>query len=198
MTAMFRSTLLFALFALALTTGCPSDKKPTDGGQADSGSGCYADSDCPDPQLFFCNSATSMCEPSCRTKADCSAATRGMYALDYCNGTLGCQCDEGRCVAGLCGSDSDCGSSVCRDGACVPAPAATTVAKCAMIPDFVAMKKGDTASFTVSTWDSSGAPVVLKDGVTWSAATATVTLGTSRRPRPTSPRRRPSRRRSRR
>ncbi|MFT3836029.1 MAG: hypothetical protein QM723_03400 [Myxococcaceae bacterium] len=175
---MTASRYALSLSLLALLTGCPSDKPKMDGGTDSGMTGCFADSDCPDPQLFFCNSANSTCEPSCHNKGDCSDATRGQYKLDYCGGTLGCQCDEGRCVAGLCGSDSDCGSSVCRDGKCVMPPAASTVASCAVIPDYVAMKKGDKAVFHVTTKDSSGAAVVLSDGVTWAAATGTVTLET--------------------
>ena len=48
---------------------------------------------------FFCNLATSKCEPGCHVKSDCGAAARGQYALAYCATGLGCQCDEGRCVA---------------------------------------------------------------------------------------------------
>jgi len=47
-----------------------------------------------------------------------------------------------------------------------------------VLPDFAAVKKGDVMVFHVTTVDSSGKSVVLKDGVTWSAATGTVTLNT--------------------
>jgi len=175
MTAVTRNGLWAAV--LALTTlglfACGGGTNPTDGGTGGGGgtSGdCIEDIDCPDPQLFFCNTTTSKCEPSCRVKEDCSAARRGQYALDYCNGSLGCECDEGKCVGSLCSADSDCGSQVCRDGACVAPPAASSVARCAVTPDFVVLKEGAKAKFWVSAWDAANKPIVIKEGATWAAA----------------------------
>jgi hypothetical protein len=78
-------------------------------------------------------------------------------------------------VGSLCSADSDCGSQVCRNGACVAPPAASTVATCSITPDLVVMKQGSKAKFWVSAWDATNAPVVIKDGATWSALGATVT-----------------------
>ena len=176
---LFPRTLLIPLAALALVIACGPPSKPTDGGTGGGGGsgGCFDDSECPDPKLFFCNTTTSTCEPSCRSKADCTAAVRGQYALGYCASGLGCECDEGKCVGSLCSADIDCGTQVCRSGVCVDAPAASTVATCTVIPDFVVLKQGEKTRFWVSTWDAAKNPVVVKTGITWSAVGATVTVG---------------------
>ena len=114
MTAVTRKTLWAALAFLALgLTGCPEAPKP-DGGPTGGGTAsneCVEDSDCPDPQYFFCNTVTSKCEPSCRSASQCNPASVNngtrptQYALDFCTGSLGCQCDEGKCVGSLCSSN---------------------------------------------------------------------------------------------
>ena len=179
MTAVTRSGLFAALLALGLFA-CPPVVPSTDGGGGGAGGGsstdCFVDTDCPDPTLFFCNLSTSKCEAGCRQKSDCSDATRGQYKLDYCAGGLGCQCDDGKCVGSRCGSDLDCGTQVCRDGNCVDAPAASTVTKCTITPDVIVAKTGSSTKVSVSAWDSSNKPVVLKTGVTWSAAAAAGTI----------------------
>lgn len=167
--ALFASLAALGMFA---STGCgKSDTTTPDaGGGGGSDGSCLEDSDCPDQQLFFCNQLTSKCEPSCHSKEDCSAAVRGEFALDYCAGNLGCQCDEGKCVASLCSADVDCGaSSVCRNGACVAAPAASEATKCQIIPDYVVTTQNSTLKFSVSTWKGNE-PLVVKDGITWTAA----------------------------
>lgn len=182
MTAVTRNGLWAAVFAL-MSLGlfaCGGNPSNTDGGAGGGGGSsgdCIEDIDCPDPQLFFCNTTTSKCEPSCRVKEDCSAAVRGEFALDYCNGALGCECDEGKCVGSLCSSDSDCGTQVCRNGACVAPPAASTVAKCAISPDLVVAKEGAKVKFWVSAWDASNKPVVVKEGATWTAPSGSPMTG---------------------
>lgn len=183
MTAVTRNGIWAAVFALttlglfACGGGTPTTDGGTGGGGGTSGD-CIEDIDCPDPQLFFCNTTTSTCEPSCRVKEDCSAARRGQYALDFCNGALGCECDEGKCVGSLCSSDADCGSQVCRNGACVAPPAASTVAKCSVSPDFVVAKEGAKVKFWVSAWDASNKPVVVKEGASWAPAAGGPFTGT--------------------
>ncbi|MBL8916264.1 MAG: hypothetical protein JNM17_36525 [Archangium sp.] len=182
MNAVLRNTL-WASLALALAA-CPSPPPNKDGG-VDGGGGtgdCVDDTDCPDSTYFFCNTQTSKCEPSCRTAAQCN--TRPMeYTLDFCQGSLGCQCDEGKCVGSLCSADSDCGSQVCRNGACVAPPAMTTATKCAITPDVVVVAAGQKVKFWVSAWDSANNPVVIKDGATWTtqgtALTGTAPAGNS-------------------
>jgi hypothetical protein len=178
MTAVTRKTwwaVAFVLTTLGLMAcgGTPAKDGGTGGGGGSSG--CIEDTDCPDPALFFCNTTTSECEPSCRTKEDCSNERRGQYSLAYCSGALGCECDEGKCVGSLCSSDADCGAQVCRNGACVAAP--TGVAKCAVTPDFVVVREGAKAKFWVSAWDGSNNPVVTKDGATWSAPSGSPLTG---------------------
>ncbi|MEW5743321.1 MAG: dickkopf-related protein [Myxococcota bacterium] len=171
MTAVTRNgmwAVVYALTTLGLLAcgGTPTTDGGTGGGGGGSG-GCIEDIDCPDPQLFFCNTTTSECEPSCRVKEDCSDARRGEHKLPFCSGSLGCECDEGKCVGSLCSSDADCGTQVCRNGACVAPPAG--VAKCSITPDLVVVREGAKAKFWVSAWDSSNAPVVTQEGATWSA-----------------------------
>lgn len=181
------TSIRFGFFAALLSAalmGCPQPipnpctadgGRCTDGGPTDE---CFEDVDCPDPRFFFCNTTTSMCEPSCRQKNDCTATERGQYALDYCAGNLGCQCDEGKCVAGLCGSDSDCGAtSVCRNGACVTAPTAADVDRCVVLPDYAVLKAGSAQKFYVEAFTAAGDAVVLKDGVTWTAGAGGTIVG---------------------
>lgn len=171
---------------IGFTAGCGgSGGGGSGGGSASSGggssSGCQTDNDCGDPQLFFCNTMTFKCEPGCHVQADCTAAKRGeANKLPQCEGSLGCQCDQGTCVAGLCSADTECGSQVCRSGKCVDAPAASTVSKCAISPDAQLMKEGTKARFYVSAWDAANKPVVVKAAdIAWSAATAAVTVPAS-------------------
>ncbi len=164
--------------AIALSA-CGGGEGEGDGG-VDSGTACdprtetcecIGDEDCPGDGLFFCNTTSFTCQPACRSKADCTAEARGEFALDFCSGNLGCVCDEGTCIASLCSADADCGStSVCRNGACVAAPAAASAQKCQITPDFAIVKEGQPAQFWVSFWSADNQPVVLKDGITWSAA----------------------------
>ncbi|MFL5318723.1 MAG: hypothetical protein ACJ790_03635 [Myxococcaceae bacterium] len=175
-----RLALLASMAAIGIiAAGCGGTKaKPDAGGGAGGGSdSCLDDTDCPDSNLFFCNQLTSKCEPSCHSKDDCGAAKRGEFALDYCAGNLGCQCDEGKCVASLCSADADCGSQVCRNGACVAAPAATDVTSCQITPDYVVASQGANVKFWVSTWKGND-PIVLKDGINWTAAAPLSGTGT--------------------
>lgn len=165
-----------AISALALTA-CPTPPAVdggTGGGGGTMSDDCVDDTDCPDSTYFFCNTETSKCEPACRTAEQCNNRP-SEYALDFCGGSLGCQCDEGKCVGSLCSADSDCGTQVCRNGACVAPPAATTVAKCSVTPDLQVFAPGSAATFFVSAWDANNNPVVVKEGATWSATGATVT-----------------------
>ncbi|GEM_PF-810368 len=179
---LFPRTLMIALVAAGVTvTACGGTNPIPDGGTGGGGGssgGCFEDSECPDKGggLFFCNTTTSACEPSCRVKEDCGAAKRGEFALAYCASGLGCECDEGKCVGSLCSADADCGTTqVCRSGACVTEPAASTVATCQVIPDYVVVKQGEKAKFWVSAWDAAKVPVVVKTGIVWSAVNASVT-----------------------
>ncbi len=185
MTAVIRKTLWAASAFLALSlTACPPAMKP-DAGPTGGGTGstdCVEDSDCPDPQYFFCNTTSSKCEPSCRSASQCNPASVNsgtrptQYALDFCTGSLGCQCDEGKCVGSLCSADSDCGTQVCRSGVCVAPPVATTVTKCQVSPDFAVFKQGSKARFWVSAWNAQNEPVVLKEGATFTAEGTTLML----------------------
>jgi hypothetical protein len=170
--------LCAALSGLALASTACSKKNTTiqDAG-SDAGLACLSNADCPDPVLFYCNATTGQCDPSCHQQSDCSASVRGPYAISYCDTNLGCQCDDGLCVAALCSADSDCGSGmVCRNGACVTSPASSTVASCQLTPDVAATTVGATVSFQVSLWDSAGNPVVLPSGISWSAVTSALTV----------------------
>jgi hypothetical protein len=132
---------LFTAAGFIAACGKPPAVQP-DSGVVDES--CLDDTDCPGENLFYCDTIDSTCKPSCRSKADCSADVRGQYALDYCAGNLGCQCDEGSCVASLCSADVDCGATgTCRNGACVSdAPAASEVTKCTLTPDYVVASQG--------------------------------------------------------
>ncbi len=171
---LFPRTFLIALAALAFATACGSPPKIPDGGIDGGGmDGCENDSQCGNERFFACINLE--CQPSCRVKADCAKEERKEFALPQCASGLGCECDDFKCVGKFCSADVDCGTQVCRSGACVDAPAATTVASCAVIPDFVVLKQGEKAKFWVSAWDADKKPVVVKTGITWTAATATVT-----------------------
>jgi hypothetical protein len=179
MTAVTRNALLAAIALAALgLTACGPTTPTTDGGKGGGGGNtdCVEDTDCPDPQYFFCNTVTSQCEPSCRTKAQCDNRP-AEYALAFCQGALGCQCDDGKCVGSLCSSDSDCGTQVCRNGACVNPPAASDVAKCQITPDLVVMQAGTKQKFWVSTWTAGNEPVVTSAGATWSAPSGSPLTG---------------------
>jgi hypothetical protein len=184
MTAVIRKTLwaATALAALALAACSPPPPKPDGGTDAGASEDCVDDTDCPDSTYFFCNTQTSKCEPACRTQAQCNMRP-AQYTLDFCQGSLGCQCDEGKCVGSLCSADSDCGSQVCRNGACVAPPAAATVAKCSVTPDLAVVAAGEKVKFWVSAWDAQNNPVVIKDGATWTtqgtALTGTPPAGNS-------------------
>jgi hypothetical protein len=182
MTAVTRNALYAALaFAAMGLVACGPTTPGVDGGGGGTGGGggadCVEDTDCPDPQFFFCNTVTSQCEPSCRTKDQCNNRP-AEYELAFCKGSLGCQCDEGKCVGSLCSADSDCGTTqVCRSGACVNPPAATEVTKCQITPDLAVMAAGSKATFFVSAWGANNTPIVLKDGATWSASSGSPLTG---------------------
>ncbi|HEX8699505.1 MAG TPA: carboxypeptidase regulatory-like domain-containing protein [Myxococcaceae bacterium] len=136
---------------------------------------CSVDQDCPDPALFFCNRVASLCEPACRTREDCSAARRGPYSLNECDSNpLGCQCDTGKCVPSLCSRDADCGQQVCRDGQCVAPPSLSSAASCRVTPDVVIGRQGTPVRFDVAVSDAAGKPVVLSEGIAWTAAGSAV------------------------
>jgi hypothetical protein len=145
------------------------------GGNADAGIGCFDDTDCPNPQLFFCNTITSTCEPACRTKSDCTQQTRGMFALPECdNDPLGCNCDEGACKPALCSSDIDCPTLICRNGQCGTSPGGAE-ARCEVVPDFAILRGGQMTEFQVLAWDSNGVPVTPVTPPHWTALNTTVT-----------------------
>nr|WP_253910673.1 carboxypeptidase-like regulatory domain-containing protein [Pyxidicoccus fallax] len=164
---------------MLLLAGCASDAEdtpglpPAPGPQFD----CAVDQDCPDLDLFFCDTSVSRCTPGCRMPVHCGAPRRGAYALPECdNSPLGCQCDMNRCVPAVCASDEDCAEGrACRDGACVAPPAAATAASCEVTPDFVVGRVGTPVTFTVWARDGAGAPVVPRSGVTWRTRAASVT-----------------------
>ncbi|MFL5344679.1 MAG: dickkopf-related protein [Hyalangium sp.] len=161
-----------ALNGCASDDGSEAPRPPTAGDTP-----CTVDQDCPDPSLFFCNTAASRCEAACRAREDCGAAKRGTYALAECDtNPLGCQCDSGKCVASLCSRDADCGAGLaCRDGRCGAAPAASAAASCQVTPDFVIGRSGTQVRFDVTVSDGAGKPVVLTEGITWAGVGAAVT-----------------------
>ena len=159
--------------AACLLAACSGSVRP-DGGVADAGGqGCSDDLDCaPDggsQGLFRCNLTTFTCEPACRTRDDCSEAARGADALPECAGPLGCQCQEGRCVATLCSADSECAPDVCRGGQCVAQGSAPAAASCSLAPDFVVAPPGAHVRFSVLARSGQGEPLALSSGVAWSA-----------------------------
>ncbi len=170
-----RTTLWASLALAAFSTGCSSPTaKPDSGVTVDDD--CISDTDCADPQYFFCNTVSAKCEPSCRNTSQCNSERPAQYALPHCLTGLGCQCDEGKCVGSLCSADVDCGGTqVCRNGACVSPPAKTAVTKCEVTPSFAVLPQGGKARFWVSAWDAQNNPVVVKEGATWSALDAAVT-----------------------
>lgn len=178
---LFRPVPVLALLCVGLAwSGCASDEgaEPPSTPVVEPGAACTVDQDCPDPALFFCNTAVSRCEAACRTREDCGAARRGAFALPECDtNPLGCQCDQGKCVVSLCSRDADCGAQVCRNGACVAPPAAASVASCQVTPDFVLGRSGAKARFDVTGRDASGQPVVLTGGISWAAVTGAVEGG---------------------
>lgn len=176
MTFFTRSLLLLGTVALCGGLfGCPPPEKPKPPESTDGGA-CTEDSDCPDPAFFECSSVSYTCVPSCRTKADCTAAVRGEWAIPECEGGLGCECDEQQCVTKLCSADSDCGGKVCRNGACVDAPTAAEVATCAVTPAMVVGATGGKGTFAVSAYNAGGQPVVLGTSINWTAENAAVSV----------------------
>ena len=171
--------LLGLLFAGLGLHGCGStedDVPPLTPPVKDPTAPCSVDQDCPDPALFFCNRVASLCEPACRTREDCLAARRGPYSLNECDSNpLGCQCDSGKCVPSLCSRDADCGQQVCRDGRCVEPPLSAAAASCQVTPDFVVGRPGMAVRFDVAVSDAAGKPVVLSQGITWTAVSPAVT-----------------------
>ncbi|WP_224369971.1 dickkopf-related protein [Hyalangium versicolor] len=165
--------LLALLCAGPLLNGCASDDSdmPDPYGDAGAPPSCTVDQDCPDPSLFFCNTAVSRCEAACRTREDCSVGKRGPYALPECdNNPLGCQCDMGKCAVSLCARDADCPQGlVCRDGRCGAAPAASLAASCQVTPDFVIGRTGTQVRFDVTVRDATGKPLVPTEGISWAA-----------------------------
>jgi hypothetical protein len=179
MNALTRLVLLLGLLCVGLgLNGCGSadeDVPPPTQPVKDPTAPCSVDQDCPDPALFFCNRVASLCEPACRTREDCSAARRGPYSLNECDSNpLGCQCDTGKCVPSLCSRDADCGQQVCRDGKCVAPPSSSVAASCRVTPDFVIGRQGTPVRFEVAVSDAAGKPVVLSEGITWTAAGSAV------------------------
>lgn len=173
----FRNTLWVALAASALSMlACGPTTPTTDGGTGGGGpsDSCNDDDQC--PKLFRCSRSSSTCVPDCTSNAQCSPTGRtsaGAAALDFCPSDTSCVCDfteaGGECKAKLCSADADCGSTlVCRSGKCEAAPAASTVTRCAVTPDFVVVKAGAKAKFWVSAWAGTE-PVIIKDGATWTA-----------------------------
>ncbi len=160
--------------ALVLTAGCAGcGVSVPDAGRPSAA--CFDDQDC-DLPLFSCNTMTSVCEPSCRAKSDCGADVRKQHALESCATPLGCECDMGKCVVAVCSSDLGCGpAQACRDGACVAPPEASAVAGCAVFPDYLVLREGTRAKFSVLLWDANRAPVVLQAGVGWTAVGPAVT-----------------------
>src|SRR4051794_12921823 len=120
--AVLLCTCVWAACSAGAPPGPPAPPPPT----PHTGS-CQVDQDCPDPGLFFCDTATSQCRAGARTQEGCPAGKRGAYRIEACDANpLGCGCDNSRCVVALCSADAECAASglVCRDGRCEQAPAA--------------------------------------------------------------------------
>ncbi len=79
-------------------------------------------------------------------------------------------------IASLCLQDSDC-PQACRNGQCVEFPRPESAAFCEVIPDFVIGRPGTRVRFDIDVRDAAGEPLVLGDGISWTAATPTVTGG---------------------
>ncbi|MFT3710694.1 MAG: dickkopf-related protein [Archangium sp.] len=142
---------------------------PPDAGAPD----CADDTDCPDRTYFFCDTQTSKCTPTCKAAEQCNMRPE-QFALKECEGELGCVCDLGRCFAAQCASDADCPGAACRNGACAAPPSADAVVRCAVTPDFVIAAADQPLTFSVSTWDRTGEPIVISAGATWTALGASV------------------------
>ncbi|OJH38715.1 hypothetical protein [Cystobacter ferrugineus] len=139
---------------------------------------CQVDQDCPDPQLFICDTASARCQPACRTREDCTAARRSpAYRLSACDDNpLGCQCDDNRCVEAMCSADGECAASgqVCRDGRCTGALAARA-RTCRVTPDHVVGRVGSRVRFSLLAWDETGEPVAVAPAEQrWTALEASV------------------------
>ena len=137
--------------------------------------GCVEDSNCADPTFFFCNTVTSLCEPSCRTSAQCGAERPAEFAIPECDNPLGCWCDYGRCLAAQCSDDSQCGALACRNGQCVAPPQASAVARCEIWPALTVTTAGAFNRFHVLATDGSGEPVVVSAGASWEAMGSALT-----------------------
>ncbi|MBN8467922.1 carboxypeptidase regulatory-like domain-containing protein [Corallococcus exiguus] len=176
-----RSPGLVLACLLACAMGCAmSDMEAPfiHGGWADTF--CTVDQDCGDPALFFCNTALSRCEPSCRTDLDCSVKRRGeVNAIAACESqALGCRCDASRCVPALCTGDSDCeDGELCRDGTCRTPPPSSTVAACRVVPERIIAPVGTTLRFEAWMADVTGQPFVPRNGLAWSSISARVKGG---------------------
>ncbi|MBM4779237.1 MAG: hypothetical protein GQE15_16140 [Archangiaceae bacterium] len=177
MKAELRNTLWVALAAAALSSiACGPPPAGNDGGTGGGGAtdSCNDDDQC--PKLFRCSRSSSTCVPDCASNLECAPSGRvakGATALEQCATETSCVCDfteaGGECKPKLCSADADCGSSlVCRSGKCEAAPAASTVTRCAIIPDFAVVKAGSKMKFWVSAWAGTE-PVIIKDGATWTA-----------------------------
>jgi hypothetical protein len=158
---MLRSWWVVVLVGLA---GCPQVVPlPPDPNQ------CAEDSDCPDPEFYFCDTILSQCRPSCRTADQCNARP-AEFAIAACDeNPLGCWCDQGQCLVAQCSDDAQCGALACRNGVCVEPPALAAVARCAVWPEVVVMAPGSQTRFHVLAWDAAGAPVVIPTGASWAA-----------------------------
>jgi hypothetical protein len=172
----FRNTLWVALAAATLSIACTPPMPRPDGGTGGGGptDECSDDDQC--PRLFRCSSTTNRCVADCSNNGQCGPTGRtaaGATALDFCPMDSSCVCDfteaGGECKARLCSADADCGSAlVCRSGQCVAPPAASTVTRCQVVPEFVVAKAGSKVKFWVSAW-AGQEPVIIKDGATWTA-----------------------------
>lgn len=179
-----RLALCAVLLCASVWSGCvdsPVPPEPPEPTPVEPGS-CQVDQDCPDPGLFFCDTATSRCLAACRTQEDCTATKRGVYRIESCDSNpLGCRCDASRCVVALCSADAECATAgqVCRNGQCAAAPAESAATTCRVTPDFLVGRAGTTARFSVLAQDAAGQPVVVPSGATWTAVDGAVKGGGS-------------------
>ena len=102
---------------------------------------------------------------TCTQHSDCPESTPSF-----------CDTQSLRCLP-LCSSDSECSPLACRNGRCVEPPSAATVAYCRVTPDFVIGRPGLRVHFYVEMQDAAGEPVVLADGIVWTAASEAVSGG---------------------
>lgn len=169
-----RLALCAVLLCAGVWSGCAARSEAPPGPTSDTPQlpdTCQVDQDCPDPGLFFCDSASARCQAACRSQEDCTADKRGVFHIPECDANpLGCRCDNSRCVQALCSADVECAASgrVCRDGQCVSPPAEGAVASCQLVPDSVVGRQGVTVRFSVLARDAAGAPVVPAS-VEWTA-----------------------------